>query len=346
MSAAKLRLPPLPTIKDLVRLYKLRAIKQLSQNFLMDENLTNKIVRAAGNVKNCYVLEVGPGPGGITRSILYKSPKKLIVVEKDPRFIPTLELLQEACGASTKMDIEINDIRSYDFHKGFIDAPNMDWYHSIPPIHLIGNLPFSVSTNLIIRWLESISKKTGAWSFGRTPMTLTFQKEVAERMIAPVGHKQRCRLSVMCQTWCHVYYKFTIPGKAFVPKPDVDVGVVTFYPRKYPLNNLPFKLVEKVIRQIFNLRQKYSIRGAETLFPEDLRPLLGKLLMYISSLFTIVNFLGPKLFHLADIDPQIRPFQISNEEYARLCYAYKALVEEYPYIELYDFRQPMKSIAQ
>lgn len=276
MCAAKLLLPPLPTIRDLIRLYKLRALKQLSQNFLMDENITNKIVRAAGNVSNCHVLEVGPGPGGITRSILRHSPRKLIVVEKDPRFLPTLELLQEATQDFTAMEIEINDIRSYDLEKGFADAPKMNWHHATPPIHLIGNLPFSVSTNLIIHWLQSISEKTGAWTFGRTPMTLTFQKEVAERMVAPVGHKARCRLSVMCQTWCHVSHKFTIPGKAFVPKPDVDVGVVTLYPRKYPLiNNLPFKMIEKVIRHIFNLRQKYSIRGAQTLFPEELRPLLG-----------------------------------------------------------------------
>lgn len=275
MSAAKLLLPPLPTIRDLIRLYKLRAMKQLSQNFLLDQNITDKIVRAAGNITNHYILEVGPGPGGITRSILRQSPKKFIVVEKDPRFLPILELLQEASQDVTEMEIEINDIRSYDFRKGFVDAPKMDWHHAAPPIHLIGNLPFSVSTNLIIRWLQSISLKADAWTFGRSPMTLTFQKEVAERMVAPVGHKQRCRLSVMCQTWCHVYHKFTIPGKAFVPKPDVDVGVVTLYPRKYPLMNLPFKMIEKVLRHIFNLRQKYSLRGAETLFPEELRPLLG-----------------------------------------------------------------------
>lgn len=275
MSITKLRLPPLPTIRDLVRLYRLRAIKQLSQNFLMDENITDKIVRMAGNIKNYCVLEVGPGPGGITRSILRKLPQKLIVVEKDPRFLPTLELLQEATKDYTKMEIEINDIRSYNFIKGFEGIRTMDWHHSLPPIHLIGNLPFSVSTNLIIRWLKDISLKQGAWAFGRTPMTLTFQKEVAERMVAPVAHKQRCRLSVMCQMWCEVQHRFTIPGKAFVPKPDVDVGVVTLFPLKYPLVNLPFEMVEKVLRNTFNMRQKYAIRGAGTLFPEELRDILG-----------------------------------------------------------------------
>lgn len=275
MSTTKLRLPPLPTIRDLVRLYRLRAIKQLSQNFLMDENITDKIVRMAGNIKNHCILEVGPGPGGITRSILRKFPQKLIVVEKDPRFLPTLELLQEATKDYTKMEIEINDIRSYNFTKGFEGIRTMDWHHSLPPIHLIGNLPFSVSTNLIIRWLNDISLKQGAWAFGRTPMTLTFQKEVAERMVAPVAHKQRCRLSVMCQMWCEVQHRFTIPGKAFVPKPDVDVGVVTLFPLKNPLVNLPFEMVEKVLRNTFNMRQKYAIRGAGNLFPEEMRDVLG-----------------------------------------------------------------------
>lgn len=277
--AKPLRLPPLPTIRDLVKLYRLKALRQLSQNFLMDERLTDKIVRAAGKIKNHYVCEVGPGPGGITRSIIKKQPKKLIVVEKDPRFVPTLELLQESCSDYTDMQIELGDIRTYNLEKGFNQAPKHGWFDAPPPIHLIGNLPFSVSTILLVEWLHAISQKSSAWAFGRTSMTLTFQKEVAERMVAPVGHKQRCRLSVMCQFWCNIDYKFTIPGKAFVPKPDVDVGVVTLYPLKNPGVDMPFKIVEKVVRNIFNMRQKYSIRGTERLFPEDLREILGKTLV-------------------------------------------------------------------
>jgi len=328
MAAASnvLRLPPLPTTRDLIRLYKLRALRQLSQNFLLDERITDKIVRAAGNLKDHVVLEVGPGPGGITRSIIRKAPKKLIVVEKDPRFLPTLELFQEACQNKVDMTIEINDIRAYNFENGFEEALKHDWFDKPPPINLIGNLPFSVSTNLIIRWLHAISEKRAAWAFGRTPMTLTFQKEVAERMVAPVTHKQRCRLSVMCQLWCRVHHKFTIPGKAFIPKPDVDVGVVTLVPLKEPLVKLPFKMVEKVLRHVFNMRQKASRRGGERLFPEELRPELG-----------------PKLFHLADTDYNARPFEITTEEFARLCYAYRTICEEYPEIQDYDHRMPIKN---
>ncbi|GJQ84252.1 mtTFB1 [Trypoxylus dichotomus] len=326
-AAAKLRLPPLPTVRDLVRLYRLRAIKQLSQNFLMDERITDRIVKAAGNVKDHYVCEVGPGPGSITRSIINRQPRKLVVVEKDNRFLPSLELLKEACEPHVNLEIEIGDIRTYNFEKNFNEMSKFNWHHAPPPLHIIGNLPFNVSTYLIIKWLRDISLKTSAWAYGRTPMTLTFQKEVAERIVAPVTDKQRCRLSVMCQTWCEVEHKFTIPGKAFVPKPEVDVGVVTFTPLKHPLVNLPFEMVEKLLRTIFNMRQKYSLKGAMNLFPEDLRDLLGQ-----------------RLFTLADIDYTTRPFEITNEEFARLCYAYKALCDEYSIVD-YDYRASRKTIV-
>lgn len=328
MSAAnRIRLPPLPTVRDLVRLYRLRAIKQLSQNFLMDERITDKIVKAAGNIKGHYVCEVGPGPGSITRSIINGKPKKLVVVEKDERFLPTLELLKEACETHVNLEIEIGDIRSYNFERGFNEMSKLNWYHAPPPLHIIGNLPFNVSTYLIVKWLRDISLKTSAWTYGRTPMTLTFQKEVAERIVAPANDKQRCRLSVMCQAWCEVEHKFTIPGKAFVPKPEVDVGVVTFYPLKHPLVDLPFEMVEKFLRTIFNMRQKYSLKGAMNLFPNDLQNLLGK-----------------RLFTLADIDDTTRPFEITNEEFARLCYAYKALCDEYPIAD-YDYRASRKTVV-
>lgn len=330
MSAAThlLRLPPLPTIKDLIRLYKLRALRQLSQNFLLDERITDKIVRAAGSIRNHTVCEVGPGPGSITRSIIRKAPSKVIVVEKDPRFLPTLQLLEEACREDLELKIELGDIRDYNFEEGFSSVAKSDWHDDCPPINLIGNLPFNVSTNLIIRWLKSISERNSAWAFGRTPMTLTFQKEVAERIIAPVGHKQRCRLSVMCQFWCEAEHKFTIPGRAFLPKPDVDVGVVTLVPLKDPLIKLPFKTVEKVVRHVFNMRQKFCSRGAECLFPKDLR-----------------DELGPKLFHLADVNHKLRPFMLSNEEFARICYAYNALCEEQPELCNYDYRSPKNVVA-
>lgn len=315
------RLPPLPSVRDLVKLYKLRAIKQLSQNFLMDERLTDKIVRAAGNITDHYVCEVGPGPGSITRSIIKMMPQRVIVVEKDPRFLPTLELLQESCKKYTDLKIEIGDILSYNLERGFEGAPKKEWHKGPPPINLIGNLPFSVSTHLIIRWLDAVSQKSSAWTYGRTSMTLTFQKEVGERMIAGPGEPQRCRLSVMCQLWCNINYKFTIPGRAFIPKPDVDVAVVTLTPLKTPLVDVPFAMVEKVLRTVFNTRQKYCEKSIKNLFPES-----------------VSEELTQKLLILSEVNPTRRPFELTNEDFVRICYAYKLLCDEYPGLIEYNYR--------
>ncbi|CAG4939448.1 unnamed protein product [Parnassius apollo] len=295
----------------------------------MEPRLIDKIVRAAGHIQNNVVCEVGPGPGGITRSIIQQVPRKVILVEKDPRFIPTLELIADACKGKVDVDIIAGDILKTDVSHFIPTDVKVSWTDPPPPVNLIGNLPFSVSTILMIRWLEMISKQEGPWSLGRTRMTLTFQKEVAERMAAPILDKQRCRLSVMCQNWCNVKYKFDIPGTAFLPKPDVDVGVVTLTPLKQPIIKLPFKMVEKVIRQIFSMRQKYSIRGAETLFPENVR-----------------EEMALKMYSIADIDPVTRPFQITNSEFGRLCEAYNLIVTKNPELEKYDYRAPKQKFKR
>ncbi|KAG7276595.1 hypothetical protein CRUP_024316 [Coryphaenoides rupestris] len=154
------RLPPLPTIGEVIKLYKLRAAKQLSQNFLLDLRLTDKIVRQAGNLKGAHVCEVGPGPGGLTRSILKGG--------------------------------------------GRADVLALPWPEP-PNLHIIGNLPFSVSTPLIIKWLEQVANRSGPFAFGRTGLTLTFQKEVAERLTASTASRQRSRLSVMAQYLCTLH---------------------------------------------------------------------------------------------------------------------------------------------
>lgn len=319
------RLPPLPTIRDLVRLYKLQAIKQLSQNFLMDERLTDKIVKAAGNMQGNYVLEVGPGPGSITRSIIRKEPKHLVVVEKDRRFLPTLELLAEVSKDFMKMDIIRGDILDFPIESTFPDCQKIHWHGPRANVQLIGNLPFAISTRLLVNWLKDISLNRGAWQYGRATMTLTFQQEVAERIVAPILSKQRCRLSVMSQIWTYPDLKFTISGKAFVPKPDVDVGVVTLVPLKVPHTTLPFDLVEKVVRHIFSMRQKFIQRGISNLYPEELR-----------------DELTERTFIIADLDPTLRSFQLSVEECCRLAEAYSVILTEYPEIEHFNYRASKK----
>lgn len=323
------RLPPLPTIRDLIKLYQLRAIKQLSQNFLMDERLTDKIVKAAGKIEGHHVLEVGPGPGGITRSIIRKMPKQLVVVEKDRRFLPALDLLAQATAGYTKMDIYNGDILKYPIQSTFSDLEVHDWEGRRAPVHLIGNLPFAISTRLLINWLRDISLRQGAWSFGRASMTLTFQKEVAERIVAPILSPQRCRLSIMSQIWTKPDFKFTIPGKAFVPKPDVDVSIVTLVPYQVPLTDLPFDLVEKVCRHIFSMRQKFCRRCVSTLYPEDLRVELTE-----------------KTFQIADVNPEARSFQLSVDECLRIAGAYSELLKMHPHIESYNYRACKKVLTE
>lgn len=321
--AALIRLPPLPSIRDVLRLYQLRAAKSMSQNFLMDPRITSKIVSAAGKIKHGHVCEIGPGPGSITRSILRKSPKHLLVIEKDRRFHPMLELLSEACGG--RMQVELRDVTTYDLSDSFPEEESRAWEEDPPNIHLIGNLPFNVSTFLIIRWLEQISKRDSAWSYGRVKLTLTFQKEVAERMIAGESSPQRCRLSFMCQNWCHVTHKFNILGASFVPKPDVDVGVVHLIPRKVPYTNLPFSLVEKVTRQCFIYRRKAIVDCAETLFPPgEKRKRLAE----------------EMISGLTGIRPHFKPYQLDNENFAELCRAYQDICNKYPHIQRFQYGRP------
>ncbi|ERE81752.1 dimethyladenosine transferase 1 [Cricetulus griseus] len=348
------RLPPLPTIREIIKLFGLRAVKQLSQNFLLDLRLTDKIVRKAGNLAGVYVYEVGPGPGGITRSILNANIAELLVVEKDTRFIPGLQMLSDA--APGRLRIVHGDVLTYKIEKAFPNHVRRQWEdgecqwcdvdikiifrifvysfqivfsapnQTDPPnVHIIGNLPFSVSTPLIIKWLENVSLKNGPFTYGRTKMTLTFQKEVAERLVATTGSKQRSRLSIMAQYLCNVEHLFTIPGKAFVPKPEVDVGVVHFTPLIQPKIEQPFKLVEKVVQYAFQFRRKYCHQGLGMLFPKAQR----------------LENTG-KLLQLADIDPTLRPIHLSLMHFKSLCDVYRKMCDEDPQLFTYNFREELK----
>lgn len=317
MAAA--RFPPLPTVRDLIKLYKLRAMKQLSQNFLLDSRVCHKIVKSAGRLKGVEVCEVGPGPGSITRAILERNPSKLVLVEKDSRFLPILEMLAEQSRYPVK--IIRGDILNFNMENMFSEDKMRPWVDKSPDIHLIGNLPFNISTPLIIKWLHSIAERRSAWRYGRVKMTLTFQKEVAERIVSPILRKSRCRLSVMCQNWCYVEHKLTINGSAFVPPPDVDVGVVTFEPMIKPVIDLPFKLVEKVVRSLFHSRQKYCRRGVEVLFPPPRR-----------------NEMVDLAFKVSDIDPMSRPVMLTVGEIGRIVYAYSQIISKNPQIANYEYR--------
>ncbi|XP_027256854.1 dimethyladenosine transferase 1, mitochondrial isoform X3 [Cricetulus griseus] len=275
------RLPPLPTIREIIKLFGLRAVKQLSQNFLLDLRLTDKIVRKAGNLAGVYVYEVGPGPGGITRSILNANIAELLVVEKDTRFIPGLQMLSDA--APGRLRIVHGDVLTYKIEKAFPNHVRRQWEDDPPNVHIIGNLPFSVSTPLIIKWLENVSLKNGPFTYGRTKMTLTFQKEVAE----------------------------------------VDVGVVHFTPLIQPKIEQPFKLVEKVVQYAFQFRRKYCHQGLGMLFPKAQRlENTGKLLQ-LADIDPTLRPIHLSLMHfkslcdvyrkMCDEDPQLFTYNFREE---------------------------------
>lgn len=361
---ADLRLPPMPTIRDLLRIYKINAQKHLSQNFLLEMRLINKIAKACSaksrGLEGAYVVEVGPGPGGIARALLQNGVAHVTVIEKDPRFLPTLQMLEDACDG--RLQILMGDVMSFDMGNIFPEGLRCEWEEGeiyrdwnqliideeeevkipkkkwrpvrykgkVPKIYIVGNLPFNISTALLIRWLRDISERRNVWSYGRISMTLTFQKEVAERIVAEIGDPQRCRLSVMCQNWCYVDHKFTIPGSAFVPKPKVDVGVVRLVPRPTPIIPLPFHLVEKVVRTIFSSRQKHIKHTASRLFP----PGKGGEGARLPSREELAN----ELFCVSGIKPTIRSLRLTTEEFGCLCKAFVKMCEKYPSLEKYEYR--------
>lgn len=280
-----------------------------------------------GNRFNCFFSSLfishSTAVGNITRSILRSGPKRLAVVEKDRRFIPTLDALAASVKPAIDMAVYRDDILNFNIAHAFPDAERRKWDDDMPPMYIIGNLPFAISTRLLINWLKDISLQRGAWSFGRTGMVLTFQKEVGQRIIEPILGEQRCRLSVMSQLWTKPIVRFNISGRAFTPKPNVDVSVVRFTPLREPLTTLPFDLVEKVMRVLFSMRQKAIKRPLRDFFPTELkRELTGRLIA------------------MAQVSAEAKCTQLSNEECIRIAQAYSDILAEYPLIANYDFRAP------
>jgi len=303
------RLPPLPTIKEVLKMYNVHALKGLGQNFLLDPKLISKVISCAAPIKDKVVLEVGPGPGSLSRCILGQFPRSLICIEKDKRFIPSIQLLMEA--SNGRMSCGIGDIRNFSMQNIFPKDCAKEWDEDPPPIHLIGNLPFNISLPLIIQWLEMISKHSSAWAYGRVPMTLTFQEEVAERMVAAVGHPQRSRLSLMCQNWCEVRHDFSFSGAACLPPPKVDIGVVTLTPRVKPLAEVEFALYEKLCRVLFNAKNNACVSTLKNLFP------IGKRELMLQKLLTV-----------ADVDPEKPTIKLTNDDVTRLALTYAMMQRE------------------
>ena len=230
----------LPPLRDVIARHNLRAEKKLGQNFILDRNITDKIARAAGDLSDITVFEIGPGPGGLTRSLLAAGAKKVIAIEFDPRAVAALAELSAA--ANGRLQVVQADALAVDLV-------------SLAPGEkraIIANLPYNIATPLLLRWLGQIRSDENAFSF----MLLMFQKEVATRLCAVHGGKEFGRLSVMAQWLCNVRRAFDLPPSVFVPPPKVTSSVVHFTPRLLPANAPSLEAVEKITAAAFGQRRK------------------------------------------------------------------------------------------
>lgn len=233
-------LDTLPTVRAEVESLGLMAKKGLGQNFLFDLNLTRKIARSALPLKEGTVVEIGPGPGGLTRALLLEGARRVVAVERDERFRPILDRL---CAASEGRLTVIYD-----------DAVKMDQMDLTPHLdgsaQIVANLPYNVGTPLLVGWLKS--EPWPPWFGG---LTLMFQREVAQRITAQADDNHYGRLGVLANWRCETHLMFDVPPSAFVPPPKVTSSVVHLRPRAAPLPCNPRDL-EKVAAAAFGQRRK------------------------------------------------------------------------------------------
>ena len=224
----------LPTIKEILQKNNIKIHKSLGQNFIFDINLTDKIVRKSEPISST-IIEIGPGPGGLTRSILKKNPNILFAIDKDTQSELMLKELKEIYG--DKLQVIIADAINYPI-----------WNLGNEPRQVIANLPYNVGTKMLISWLKYISK------FEK--LTLMFQKEVADRITAQVGSSHYGRLSILTNWLTKSKKLFDIPGSAFIPPPRVISTVVELIPMQNPVFDVAFNSLEQITQMAFSQRRK------------------------------------------------------------------------------------------
>lgn len=231
----------LPALRDVIRRYELMAKKSLGQNFLLDFNLLSRIARAGGRLEGVTVIEVGPGPGGLTRALLMEGARHVIAIERDLRCIPALEDI--AARHPGRLTIINGDALATDWAALVRDIPS--------PVRLIANLPYNIATQLLVDWIRQ--EPWPPWYDG---MVLMFQREVAERIVAtPIDPESYGRLGVLAGWRLQAEIMFDIPPGAFLPAPSVTSSVVAMVPRATPL---PCRVadLERVTQAAFGQRRK------------------------------------------------------------------------------------------
>ena len=231
------RLQALPPLREVIAAHDLGARKALGQNFLLDLNITRRIARAAGPLDGISVLEIGPGPGGLTRALLEEGAERVIAVERDSRCIAALAEI--AIAAPGRLEIVEGDALELD-----VDA----LFARVGRMRVVANLPYNVATPLLIGWLGRIE------AFDR--FVLMFQREVADRLAAAPGVKAYGRLSVAAQWRCDVRPLFNLPARAFVPAPKVDSTVVELTPLPAPRSPAEPAMLERIVAAAFGQRRK------------------------------------------------------------------------------------------
>jgi 16S rRNA (adenine1518-N6/adenine1519-N6)-dimethyltransferase len=240
----------LPPLRQVIQTHDLVAKKALGQNFLLDLNLTAKIARLAGDLTACDVLEIGPGPGGLTRGLLAEGARRVLAIEKDPRCIAALD--------------EIAAIYPGRLQVLNADALGLDPSAQLtPPIRVVANLPYNVGTELLTRWL---SPQT--WPPFWTSLTLMFQKEVAERITARPGSAHYGRLALLAQWRCDAKIVLHLPPEAFTPAPKVHSAVVHLTRLDSPRYPADFALLQRITAMAFNQRRKMLRAALKGLHPQ------------------------------------------------------------------------------
>jgi len=282
---------PLPPLRAVIAAHGLSARKSLGQNFLFDLNLTRRIARAAGPFDGATVYEVGPGPGGLTRALLAEGAAKIVAVERDERCVAALDEI--AAVFPGRVEIVTDDALSVD-ERALFRTRNISG-----PVRVAANLPYNIGSALLVKWLTA-----PAWPPFWQSLTLMFQREVADRLVAAPGTKSYGRLSVLTQWRAEPRILFDVHPRAFTPPPKVTSAVVRVEPRERPAAEARLEDLETVTKAAFGQRRK----------------------MLRQSLKTLTQDAGG-LATRAGIDPQARAEQLSVAQFAALARAHRTMVE-------------------
>ena len=270
----------LPRLAEVIRKHEISAKKSMGQNFILDLSLTRRIAREASPLAGRTVVEIGPGPGGLTRALLAEGAEKVVAIERDDRCLAALAEVSR-------------------HYPGRLDVHGADALHANYPALLgsmsgkaviAANLPYGIATKLLIGWLE-----TEPWPPWFDLMVLMFQREVAERIVAEPGSKAYGRLAVISQWRCQARIAMTLPPEAFTPPPKVSSAVVVFEPRPAPAPACSVKSLGRVTAAAFGQRRKMLRQSLKSLTP-----------------------MPELLLQAADIDPELRAERLTVEQFATL----------------------------